>query len=63
VVNEQYILGARLLLPDWATLDVGAIVITVAALIAIFRFRAGMIPILLASAFIGLLWRWLALVE
>jgi chromate transporter len=63
VVNEQYILGARLFLPDWKTIDVGALVSTVAALIAIFRFRAGMIPTLLASAFIGLFWRWVALVE
>ncbi len=47
----------RLLLPDWATLDVMALLIAVAAFVALFRFKTGMIPTLVVSAGVGLIYR------
>ena len=46
--------GLRLLWPDWHTLDLPAALIAGAAFVAIFRFKVGMIPTLLASAVCGL---------
>jgi len=43
----------RLLAPDWATLDLPSLLLAVAAMIALFRFKLGMIPTLLGSAAIG----------
>jgi hypothetical protein len=39
----------------WATIDAGSVAIAVLAAIAIFRFRAGMLPVLGAGAVLGLL--------
>lgn len=44
----------RLLIPDWRTLDPAALLIALTAFIAMFRFKAGMIPTLAASAATGL---------
>lgn len=55
-VNETHAYGARLLVPDWATVDIAAIVIAAGALMAMFRFKAGMILTLGASAVVGLVW-------
>jgi chromate transporter len=41
--------------PVWATIDAGSVAIAVLAAIAIFRFRAGMLPVLGAGAVLGLL--------
>ena len=41
---------ARLLVPDWRTLDPAALVIALAAFVAMFRYKAGMIPTLAVSA-------------
>jgi chromate transporter len=52
-VNEQHVYGLRLLVPDWQSVDVAATVIALGALIAMFRFKAGMIATLVASAVVG----------
>ena len=55
-VTETHAFGARLLIPDWGTGDVAAIVIAAGAFVAMFRFKAGMIPSLGVSAVAGLIW-------
>lgn len=55
-VTETHAFGARLLIPDWATVDFAAIVIAAGAFVAMFRFKAGMIPTLGVSAVAGLIW-------
>lgn len=55
-VTETHAFGARLLIPDWATADIAAIVIATGAFLALFRFKAGMIPTLGVSAVIGMIW-------
>jgi chromate transporter len=52
-VGEVHALGARLLVPDWTTLDPAALLLAVAAALALFRFKLGMIPVLLGSAVVG----------
>jgi len=54
--------GVRLQVPDWITLDPGAVLIAVAAFFALFRFRLGMIPTLIGSAALGLVYHLLVLV-
>jgi chromate transporter len=56
-VTESHVWGMRLLFPDVATVDATALMIAAAAFVAMFRFKAGMIPTLAASALIGLLYR------
>jgi len=46
--------GARLLVPQAATLDWRALLITVAALVAMFRFKVGMMPTLGGAALAGI---------
>ena len=49
--------GIRLDVPVWSTLDLAALVLTVAAILAIFRFRAPMPVVLLAAALAGAAWK------
>ena len=51
--------GIRLLVPAWETLDLPALIIALAAFLAIFRFRAGLLPTLGVSAMAGFLYRLL----
>jgi chromate transporter len=53
-VNEHELFGARLLMPDWFTLDVAALLIATGAFIAIFVFKRGMILTLVVSAIVGI---------
>jgi chromate transporter len=46
--------GLSLSVPVWSTLNVAALVIMLAAMVAIFRFKIGMIPVLLGSCFAGI---------
>jgi chromate transporter len=46
----------RLLVPDLASLDLAAAVLAVGAMIALLRFKVGMLPTLGASALLGLVW-------
>lgn len=47
-------LGLRLLIPDWGTIDVYAALLSLAALVAILRFRTGIVPVLVISALAGI---------
>jgi len=53
-VYEQHALGMRLLIPVWETLRPVPLIIAVGAMIALLRFRVGMIPTLLGSALVGM---------
>jgi chromate transporter len=55
-VNEQQAFGMRLLVPDWPTTDLLSVVIACGALAAMFRFKIGMIPTLMAAAVIGVIY-------
>ncbi len=50
--------GLRLLLPDWATVDVAAIAIAAAACYLLFMRKWNLILVLLLAAFGGVLWAW-----
>jgi chromate transporter len=54
-------LGLRLLVPDWATVDIPALVIAAAAFVAMLRFKVGMLPVLAASMVAGAASRLLGL--
>ncbi len=51
--------GLRLLLPDWTSVEPVALVVAVSALVAMRRFRLEMLPVLGASALVGLVARLL----
>lgn len=55
-VNECRVAGMRLQIPEWSTLDPAAALITVGAMVAMFRYHVGMITTLAASAAVGLGW-------
>lgn len=55
-VGEARVAGARLLVPDWQTVNVASVIISAAAFVAIFRFKLGMIKTLGASTVVGLLY-------
>jgi chromate transporter len=55
-VNELHVLGARLLVPVWSTLDVASALIAVASFVAMFRFKLGMITTLGGSVALGAIW-------
>ncbi len=46
-------IGARILLPIWSTLDLPALLISVGAFVAIFRYRTRMLPTLATSTAVG----------
>ncbi len=59
-VRESQALGARLLIPVWNTIDVAALLISVAAFIAMFVFRLGMMLTLAGAVALGLVYRFAA---
>lgn len=61
-VDEVNIGQLRLLVPDLSTLDPVAALIAVAAFVALFRYRAGMIATLGGAALVGLLYYLLFLI-
>jgi chromate transporter len=52
-VGEVHVAGLRLLVPDWDTLNVFSLILTAGALVAMLRFKAGMIPTLATTAVLG----------
>ena len=48
--------GMSLDMPVLATIDPAAVILTLAALVAVFRFRVGMIPVLAACSAAGVLY-------
>jgi chromate transporter len=59
-VDERQLGILRLWVPDWASLDPWALGLAVASLVAMLRFRLGMVPTLAAAAAIGMAIRLLA---
>jgi chromate transporter len=58
-VIDQSRYGVRILVPDWSTLDVMALAIACGAIIAMFRYKIGMIPALIAAAAVGVAYQFL----
>ncbi len=58
-VTEIDVGAVRLLAPTWQTLDPISLALTLAALLAMLRFKAGMIPTLLGAAVLGVAWAYL----
>jgi chromate transporter len=56
-VNERQAGPIRLYAPEWATLDVAALVLSVISFVALFRLKLGMLPTLALSAGLGLIYR------
>jgi chromate transporter len=52
-VVENRVLGIKVLTPDWQTVDVFAVLITIGALIAVLRFHVGMVKTLAVAAILG----------
>lgn len=58
-VIEQSRYGVRILVPDWSTLDLMASAIACGAMVAMFRYKVGMISTLIAAAAIGVAYQLL----
>ncbi|MEE8302858.1 MAG: chromate transporter, partial [Candidatus Tectomicrobia bacterium] len=58
-VTEVHSMGMRLLLPHGSTLNVAALVITAMAMVAMFRYKLGMLPTLAGSAALGMVYHLL----
>lgn len=56
-VNERFVGPLRLYAPDWRTLDVAALALTVVSFVLLFRLKLGMLPTLGVSAGLGLIYR------
>ena len=54
-VREVPVLGLTLDVPVLASVNVASLVLTLAALLAVFRFKVGMIPVLAACSAAGVL--------
>jgi chromate transporter len=55
-VNEVRAYGLKLQVPVLATINVASVVLAIAALVAMLRFKVGMLPVIAASALIGALY-------
>jgi chromate transporter len=53
-IVPMHFLGASVGVPVLSSVDVPSLVLAIAAAVAIFRFKMGMISVLLASAFAGM---------
>jgi len=58
-IGEIHQWGLRVLVPDWASLDPLALILSAAALVALLRFKLGMLPVLAGAAACGLVLRLL----
>jgi chromate transporter len=56
-IGELHVGGLRVLLPDLASLDPAALLLSSAALLALLRFKIGMLPVLAGAAVCGLVLR------
>ena len=52
-VDEVTVAGVRLFVPVWESVNLAALVLTAAALVAMLRFKVGMIPTLAGAAVLG----------
>lgn len=60
-VNESYFGPIRLLIPEWQTLDIAALLIAIGASVALFRFHLSMLITLAGSALVGIIYYLLVL--
>jgi chromate transporter len=58
-LHEVRAYGMRLLVPEWATIDPAALLITLGSFASLFLLKWGMIPTLLLAAGAGLLYGWI----
>ncbi len=56
-ITSPHLGPLRLLLPDWGSVDPLAAALALMSLVAMLRFRLGMLPTLAAAAGTGLVWR------
>jgi chromate transporter len=54
-VDDRHAFGMALHIPNWTTLNVPSLMLSVAAMLALFRFKVGMIPMLLGCSIAGVL--------
>ncbi|MFU8896919.1 MAG: chromate efflux transporter [Gammaproteobacteria bacterium] len=59
-VDVVHAYGLKLHVPELSTLDPASLVLAVGAMIAMLRFRVGMIPVIFLSALLGATWFMLA---
>jgi chromate transporter len=59
-VRSVWMAGIRVEIPVWASLDVAALLLSAAALVAVFRYKVGPVPLIAAGAGAGLI-HWLIL--
>jgi chromate transporter len=57
-VNKVQLHGATLFVPDFATLNPGSLLLTIAALIAMLYYKVGMLPTLGFSALVGAVYQF-----
>ena len=55
-VGEVRAYGVRLYVPELASINVASVLLAIAALVALLRFKIGMLPVLAASAALGALY-------
>lgn len=60
-VDEQHVGPIKLDVPVWSTVNLSALLLTLAAAFAVFRLRWNMLAVLGASAGIGMLLRWVGI--
>ena len=55
-IREVYALGAHLLVPDWVTINVPTLLIAIFAMLALFRFKLGMMNTIGCCAALGVVY-------
>jgi chromate transporter len=60
VVDTHHVAGMKLQVPRLASADPAAIALTLAAIVALFRMKLGMVTVLGGAALAGIAWRALS---
>jgi chromate transporter len=60
-IEEQHVGALRVLVPSFASIDGAALVLSALAMIAVVRFKVGLVKTLGASAVLGVAWKLLVL--
>jgi chromate transporter len=59
-LHEVHVLGTTIDVPELTSVNVPSLVLTLGAMLAVFRFQVGMIPVLLGSSVLGLVYGFVA---
>jgi len=59
-IEEIHLAGFRLFSPEWQSADPATLCLTAAALLAMLKFKVGMIPTLIGAALLGALYHYAA---